>query len=212
MAAPACGKSISTRVAPRPTSTSSAPVTASATCGSTPFSNNARGTPMRAPRTSPVRPRLKSGTGSGALVASAGSRPAMTFSAIAARSAWNPIGRPGVPRRTERRVLGRRAHRELVAVRLADNDGAGRLELLDDRRVVGRHERLEDLRGRGRADAPGADVVFERHRDAGQWTVAPAIAVAIERGGALEGALGDHRVERVQQRIVRGDAGKRGFA
>ena len=38
------------------------------------------------------------------------------------------------------------------------------------------------------------------------------MAVAIERGGALEGALGDHRVERVQDGIVRIDAGERGFA
>ena len=48
----------------------------------------------------------------------------------------------------ERRVLGRRAHRELVAVGLAEDDRAGRFEPLDDRRVVGRDEVLEDARRR----------------------------------------------------------------
>ena len=43
-----------------------------------------RGTPMRAPRTSPVSAAAKSGTGSDALVASAVSAPAMTLSASAA--------------------------------------------------------------------------------------------------------------------------------
>ena len=107
----------------------------------------------------------------------------------AARSAGNAIGRPRIPRRAERRVLGRRSHRELVAVGLADDDGAGRLEPRDDGGVERRHERLEDPRRGGRPDAARAEVVLERDRHAGQRTIAPAIAVAIDRGGALERAL-----------------------
>src|SRR5438105_4659860 len=49
-----------------------------------------------------------------------------------ARAARRPAGDatsiPRVPRRAERRVLGGRSHRELVAVELADDDGAGALE------------------------------------------------------------------------------------
>ena len=54
------------------------------TASSTPSVTNARGTPMRTPRTSPVSAAAKSGTGSRDEVESIGSRPAITDSASAA--------------------------------------------------------------------------------------------------------------------------------
>ena len=58
----------------------------------------------------------------------------------AARPARRAIGRPRVPHRSVRGVLVRRTHRKLVAVRLADDDGAGRLEPTHDRGIVRRDE------------------------------------------------------------------------
>ena len=48
------------------------------------------------------------------------------------------------------------------------DDGAGGGEPLDDGGVVGRPPALEDLRRAGRGDAPGAEVVLEGDRHAGQ--------------------------------------------
>ncbi len=53
----------------------------------------------------------------------------------------------------ERAALGRRAHRELVAVDLAEHDRAGRAQLLDDGRVVRRDPAGEHLRAGGGRDA-----------------------------------------------------------
>ena len=63
----------------------------------------------------------------------------------AARSAGNPIGAQGLRDGPNARVLGRRSHREFVAVRLADDDRAGLLEPLDDRGVERRHVILQHL-------------------------------------------------------------------
>jgi hypothetical protein len=52
--------------------------------------------------------------------------------------AWDPLGIPWIPRRAERGVLGGRSHGELVAIRLADDHGAGLIEFVDHRGVVGR--------------------------------------------------------------------------
>src|SRR5690606_8358148 len=59
---------------------------------------------------------------------------------------------------------GRRAHRELVHVRLAERDEARLARLLDDRRVVGRHVALEDLRTRGRRHVGRDEHVLDRER------------------------------------------------
>jgi hypothetical protein len=56
--------------------------------------------------------------------------------------------------------LVRRAHRELVHVRFAQHDGAGALQALDDRRVVGRDEIVEHSRAAGRFHAGRAEDVF----------------------------------------------------
>ena len=56
----------------------------------------------------------------------------------AAAAARDAVERPRVGRRPERRVLGRRAHRELVHVGLAEDHGPGVAEPLRDVRVVRR--------------------------------------------------------------------------
>jgi hypothetical protein len=53
---------------------------------------NARGTPTRSPRISPVNAALKSGTGSCTAVASAGSGPAIADSATAQSATVRPNG------------------------------------------------------------------------------------------------------------------------
>ncbi len=101
----------------------------------------------------------------------------------AARSARDAIERPRVARHAERRVLGRRAHRELVAVGLAEDDRAGRFEALDGGRGVGRHEALEDPRGRGRRHVARAEVVLHRHRHAEQRPIGGGGVLGVERRG-----------------------------
>ena len=119
---------------------------------------------------------------------------------------------PRIPRRAERGVLGRRSHRELVAVGLADDDRAGRFEPLDDRRVVRRHERLEDLRRGRRPDTSRADVVLERDGHAGQRPIAPARPIAIERRRPLERLFRGDGVEGVQSGLGCVDRGERRLA
>ena len=68
--------------------------------------------------------------------------------------------------RAQDRVLGGRAHGELVHVGAADHHGARRPQLLDRRRRVGRDEALEDLRGAGGGLALEHHVVLDRQRNA----------------------------------------------
>ena len=99
----------------------------------------------------------------------AAAKPAATAAALPpARAARHPVGVVRVAGRAERRVLGRRAHGELVEVRLADDDGAGGAQALDDGGVVRRPPAVEDLRRAGRRDAAGAEVVLEGDGHAGQ--------------------------------------------
>ena len=79
-----------------------------------------------------------------------------------------PGTRSEVPRvggRPERRVLGRRAHRELVHVGLAQDHGPGVAQPLRDVGVVRRAVALEDPRPGGRLAARDRDQVLERDRD-----------------------------------------------
>ena len=64
----------------------------------------------------------------------------------------------------ERAVLGGRAHRELVHVRLADDDRAGLAQPRDDRRLVRAHVALEDARAAGGRQVERRDVVLQRRR------------------------------------------------
>ena len=84
----------------------------------------------------------------------------------AAATAGDGVEVPRVADRAVGRVLVRRAHRELVHVRLAEEDGAGRPEPLRDVGVVGRAIALEDSRPGGALAALDADEVLERDRDA----------------------------------------------
>ena len=65
-------------------------------------------------------------------------------------------------------MLGRRAHRELVHVGLAQDDRAGLAQPLGDVRVVWRAVALEDARARGALAAGHGHEVLERDRDAQQ--------------------------------------------
>src|SRR5262249_44552211 len=86
----------------------------------------------------------------------------------AARAARHTVEVPRVAGRKEARVLGGRAHRELVHVRLAEQHGAALGQAASDRPVLDGDERLEDLRAGRRANAARGQHVLEDHRDAEQ--------------------------------------------
>ena len=73
---------------------------------------------------------------------------------------------PRVADRPERRALVRRAHRELVHVRLAEEHRAGVAQALGDVGVVRRDVALEDPRARRALAAGDRDEVLERDRHA----------------------------------------------
>ncbi|GMR23665.1 MAG: hypothetical protein BMS9Abin37_2115 [Acidobacteriota bacterium] len=112
----------------------------------------------------------------------------------AARSAGNTIEIPRVFRRMKRRVFGRGSHGELVHVGFAQDDCAGVVEALDDRRVIDGYVVLENARATG-ASAPGdRDDVFERDRKAVE-RAALGRGQFVELAGALERGL-RHPVEK----------------
>ena len=86
----------------------------------------------------------------------------------AGRAAWDEAEVPGIVARPIGGVLGGRAHRELVHVRLAEDDDASVAQPPGDRRVVGRPPALEDLRPAGGRHVRGRHDVLERQRHAGQ--------------------------------------------
>ena len=75
---------------------------------------------------------------------------------------------PRVADRPERGPLVRRAHRELVHVRLAEDHGAGVAQALGDVGVVRRDVALEDPRARGALAAGDGDEVLQRDGQAQQ--------------------------------------------
>src|SRR5581483_5443791 len=108
----------------------------------------------------------------------------------AAGATGDPRRIPGVTRGTERGVLGRGAHRELVRVRLPEQSQAARLAAGGDGRVVDRDVAGEDLRAGGRLDAVRPDHVLEGDRDALALAVVEAeeaveLAVALVDRGAV---------------------------
>ena len=127
------------------------------------------------------------------------------------------------------RVLGRRAHRELVHVGLAQDHGAGVVQPLGDVGVERRAVALEDPRAGGRLAARDRDEVLERDRDPEQRvervdrrrTVGPRgrqpgiggvglgqRPLVVEREPGVEAVVG-----RVRPREVRrGDLARRGLA
>ena len=86
----------------------------------------------------------------------------------AAAAARDAIERPRIGRRAVGGVLGRRAHRELVHVGLAEDDRAGVAQALGDVGVVRRAIALEDPRAGRALAALDRHEVLERDRDAEQ--------------------------------------------
>ena len=86
-----------------------------------------------------------------------------------AAASRHPLNAVRVARGPEGGVLRRAAHGELVHVGLAQRDRPGGAQELHHCGVVGRPPAFEDLRGTGGRDTPGAQVVLQRDRHAGQW-------------------------------------------
>jgi len=109
---------------------------------------------------------------------------------------------PWVAARAEGRVLRGRAHRELVEVRLANDQGTGGPELANYRGLVRRVVALEDPRSARRWQAVSADVVLDAHRDSSQWAdFVAARQGAIDGGGLLEQLVPADRKEGVDARF-----------
>ena len=121
-------------------------------------------------------------------------------SGAAARAARDAVGIPGIVGRAVGRVLGRRAHREFVGVRLADHRQAGGAAAGRDGRVEHRHVAGEDLRAGRRLDALGRDHVLERDRNAVALRALDRPQVAVQ----LAVPLGD-RVEVRAMELGAGD-------
>ena len=108
----------------------------------------------------------------------------------------------------KRRVLGRRAHRELVQLVLPTQHRAGLAQRAGDGGVVGRDEVLEDARAGGGAHALGADDVLDRDRDAVERPQRLARRAAADRPprACSSASSGGHGDEAVQRRLRRLDA------
>ncbi len=126
--------------------------------------------------------------------ASGAMRAATAAAEPARRAAGHALAVPRVAGRLEGAVLGRRAHRELVHVRLADHDRARRLEPRDRGRVEGRAVALEDPRAAGRGQAGDVQHVLHGHRHARE-----------RRGAALRSARAASRRRARVERAVGGD-------
>ena len=107
-----------------------------------------------------------------------------------AAAAGDAIERPRVDGRAVGGMLGRRAHRELVHVGLAEDHRARRPQPLGDVRVVRRHVPLEDPRARGALAAGHRDEVLERHGDAQQRTEPVERVSVVGPGGGQAGVGG----------------------
>ena len=97
----------------------------------------------------------------------------------------------GIAHRAEGRVLGRRAHGELVAVGLAQDHAAGALEPDHGGGVVGGDVIGQQLRAAGGANALGENDVLDRYRHAGQRAgVFAASEFLVDGAGRLDRSLG----------------------
>ncbi len=111
----------------------------------------------------------------------------------ARRTAGEMRGAPWVARRRPRQVERRPAMRELMRRQLAGQDGAGRVELFDRRRIFRRHGVDAHLGVPGGADAGGGIDVLEAERH-------PVQRAAVIAGGDLAFGL-----PRLRHRLVGGD-------
>ena len=121
-------------------------------------------------------------------------------------AARHPGQVPRVMRGAVAGVLGRGAHRELVHVGLADEDGAGLAQPPGDGRLVGRVPALEDLRPAGGGRPDGGEQVLHRDRDPGQGAERLARRPpAVHRAGLRQRVLGVHVQERPHVAVYGGD-------
>jgi len=127
----------------------------------------------------------------------------------AARATRNVSAPPRVVGRAVVRVVGGRAARELVRVRLPDHDGAGRTQPPHRLGVVARYVVAMERRAVGRAHARGVGQILDRDRDtvqrAARRTTCELVREAARVTARLGVADGDEGVER---RIMRRDAGE----
>ena len=86
----------------------------------------------------------------------------------AARSSRHPIERRRIPHRTERRVLVRGTHGELIAIGLAEDHAASLSSPDHRRRIVRRNVVGQQPRGAGSAQASGHDHVLDADGDSGK--------------------------------------------
>ena len=122
-------------------------------------------------------------------------------------AAGHAVEPPRVAGHAEAGVLRRGAHRELVAVRLAEEDGAVAREAHHRGGVVGRHEVPEDARPAGRADSTSTEHVLDRQRHAieGSRRIAPAEPL-VHRIGLGPRQIGRDRQVGSQRAVEQGDA------
>ena len=119
----------------------------------------------------------------------------------ARRAAGHAREIPRVARRAVRRVLGRRAHRELVEVGLAETDEPGLVAARHDVSVLDRHEAFQDLGARGGGYVLRGQQVLVRDRHAAEGIAAARILCP----GRSERALGIDVQVRVDIAVDRGD-------
>ncbi len=121
----------------------------------------------------------------------------------AGRASRHPPEIPRVVRRPEGGVLGRGSHRELVEVRLSDEDGARLGEAGHHRGVIRRPPPLEDPRGAGRRDPLRAEVVLHDDRHPGEGPGVPTGGQGVVDGaGGTPGLVGHDEVEAVERVLI----------
>ncbi len=137
-----------------------------------------------------------------------------------ARAAAGFGGLVGVERRAEDVVEGLRASAELGHVGLAEGDGAGVVDALDEEGVGGGHEIFEDARAERGADSAGEQQVLvgdgQAVQGAGGMTLGDAVRERfVEFAGAMGGVVAGERddgVDRGVDAVDLGEVGGEGFA
>ena len=100
------------------------------------------------------------------------------------------------------------AHRELIQIGLAEEDGTIAQQIGRDRAFVRRHERFQNAAGRGGAYAGGAEQILDGQRNAGERAVVAARQRRIGGGGLGTRQVRGDSDEGVQHRVQRVDRGE----
>src|ERR1700689_73336 len=98
-----------------------------------------------------------------------------------ARSAGNPIERPGIVHRAVVGVAACDSVGEFVQVGFPDQDGSGTGKFARDGGIFRGDEIVQDFRSRGRADAARPNVVLERDRYPEEWEIFALRAATVEQ-------------------------------